>query len=263
MAGIMEIGYCAPLGDADALKDIGYDFIEPKLLDHLLADQQELAAAKKTVARSSLPIRAFNAFFPHDMRLVGPNVDVNQLKSYLGRAAELVSFAGAEVAVMGSPWSRNVPEGYERVRAEEQLLHAYGMAAEAFHESGAVLAIEPQNRKEANIVNSIADGVAYARAVNRPELKVMADFDHMDEENEPLAALIEYADWIVHVQLADTGRNHPGTGSYDYDTFVDNLSTSGYPGRVSVEMMHEISDTEKAYSLQFLRSHWAKPRNGR
>jgi sugar phosphate isomerase/epimerase len=51
---------------------------------------------------------------------------------------------------------------------------------------------------------------------------------------------------IVQVQLADTGRNHPGTGSNDYDTFVGNLNRSGYSGRVSVEIMHEIADIEKA-----------------
>jgi hypothetical protein len=33
------------------------------------------------------------------------------------------------------------------------------------------------------------------------------------KESEPLEELIAYADWIVHVQLADTGRNYPVSGS--------------------------------------------------
>ena len=61
----------------------------------------------------------------------------------------------------------------------------------------------------------------------------------------------------------DPARNHPGTGSYDYDTFVGNLDRSGYSGRVSVEIMHEISDIEKADSPRFLRSHWAETARGR
>jgi hypothetical protein len=33
---------------------------------------------------------------------------------------------------------------------------------------------------------------------------------------------------------------------------VGNLKKTGYRGRVSVEIMHEISDAEKAHSLQLL-----------
>ena len=42
---------------------------------------------------------------------------------------------------------------------------------------------------------------------------MLADFYHMDEENEPLDELVVNAGWLAHVHLADTGRMSPGTGS--------------------------------------------------
>jgi sugar phosphate isomerase/epimerase len=252
----LKIGYCAPLEKADVLKAIGYDFIEPKLMSYPLEDQQSLDNAKTAVSRSSLPILAFCAFFPYDMRLVGPEVDQDHLKSYLARAAGLTNAAGAEVAVMGSAWSRNVPENWERSRAEDQLLQAYSWAADAFEGTGVVIGIEPQNRKEANIITNLTEAVGYAKAVNRDEIKVMADFYHMDEESEPLETLRTFSDWIVHVQLADTGRQNPGTGSYDYDTFFRHLKECGYTGHISVELMHEIPESEMRRSLEFLRNYW-------
>ncbi|MFP3711872.1 TIM barrel protein, partial [Paraburkholderia sp. SIMBA_009] len=78
---------------------------------------------------------------------------------------------------------------------------------------------EPLNRKESNLVNSVADGARLAKALNRPEVRGLADFYHMDEEAEPLDALREHCAWLAHIHLADTGRLNPGTGSYDYATF--------------------------------------------
>jgi sugar phosphate isomerase/epimerase len=83
----------------------------------------------------------------------------------------------------------------------------------------------------------------------------MADFYHMDEENEPLEVLSTHRDWIVHIQLADTDRENPGTGSYPYTVFFGHLKNSGYTGRVSVEVMHSIPEVEMRRSLTFLRTH--------
>jgi len=182
----VKIGYCAALEKAGTLREIGYDFIEPRLLSYPLVDRATLAAAKVAVSRSKLPILAFGSFFPYDMRLVGPTVDKRAVKDYLARAAELTSAAGASVAALGSAWSRNVPPGWDRSPARAQLLEAYSWAADAFTGSGVTLAIEPQNRKETNIILSIEEAVGYAAQVDSPVLKVMADFYHMDEEGESL-----------------------------------------------------------------------------
>ena len=59
------------------------------------------------------------------------------------------------------------------------------------------LAIEPLNRKESNIINSVAEGVRFARQVNRPEIRVLADFYHIDEEREPLDTLKTNGEWLA------------------------------------------------------------------
>ncbi|MBT2249056.1 sugar phosphate isomerase/epimerase [Arthrobacter sp. BHU FT2] len=258
----MKIGFCAKLEQAERLKAIGYDYIEPPLLNFELADKASLDAAKLAVSRSSLPALVFSSFFPRDMRIVGPEVDEAFVKSYLARVAELCESAGSEVAVMGSAWSRNVPDGFDRQRAADQLLQAYDWAADAFMGSGTVVAIEPQNRKEANIILTLEDAVGFARQVDRPELKVMVDFYHVDEEREPLEHLTTYAEWIAHVQLADTNRQHPGTGSYDFDTFFGHLKKNGYGGHISVEVMHELSTDEMQHSYSFLRGFWPQGPDG-
>ena len=116
----MKLGWCAPLRDAGMIRDAGFDYIELPLA------AQDFAAK----IESPLPVGAFNYFFPQDMRIVGPEVDDARLDDYLARAAALMASVNARAAVMGSAWARNVPDGFERARAEEQIVRALDRCAD-------------------------------------------------------------------------------------------------------------------------------------
>lgn len=250
----MRLGWCASLAQADLVKRAGCDYLEPPLADLALAGACDLAAAKRMVDASPLPLPVFNTFFPRDMRVVGEGIDKTGIQAYLARAAELLHHAGARAAVLGSAWSRNLSPGFSRAEAERQLLESYRWTAEAFAGSGVRIGIEAQNRKEANIVITLAEAVAYARAVARPDvLGVTVDLYHMQEEGESLSQLDELEGWIVHVQLADSGRRHPGTGHYDYPAFFRHLRRGGYDGTVSVECTMPVGEQAMRDSLAVLR----------
>ena len=244
----MKLGGCAPLRDAGLVVEAGYDYIELPL-----AAQDFSAGAK---IESPLPVGAFNYFFPQDMRIVGDDVDEARLDRYLGRAAEIMHGTGARAAVMGSAWARNVPDGFDRGRAEDQIVAALDRIADHLAGTGVICAIEPLYRQESNIINSVAEGVVFAQRVNRPEVRVLADFFHMDEESEPLETLREHRDWIVHIHLADTGRRNPGTGSYPYDRFFGLLKEIGYAGAMSAECKVDDPAEDMRHSRDFLRRHW-------
>jgi sugar phosphate isomerase/epimerase len=252
----MKIGWCESLQNASLLRELGYDFVELPLAPMGLEARETFEAAKREVQNSPLPPLAFNVFFPRDLRVVGPVVDVGRVRNYLARAAELLATAKAQVVVLGSGWARNVPDGWERARAEGQWVQALSWCADALRGTGTTLVIEPLNRKESNLVNSVAEGVRFAKQVDRPEILVLADFYHMDEEQEPLATLTEHAAWLAHIHLADTGRRNPGTGSYDYDRFFGCLKEIGYAGMISAECKVEQPETDMRHSLAFLRRHW-------
>jgi len=257
--GPNRIGWCAPLDAASIVRDLGFDFLEPPLAAFGLEDQASLDRAKAAVAQTALPIAAFNWFYPRDFRIVGDSVDRDRVQSYMRRAAELVQHAGAGAVGLGSGWARNVPDGFSRARARDQILESLGWLADAFAGSGAMIGIEAQNRKEANIINRLAEAVDYAAALNRPDVvRIIADFYHMDEEAEPLEDLARFGDWIVHVQLADTGRLYPGTGAYDYDGFFRNLRAGGYAGTISVECMIPMEEAGIRDCEKFLRGHWPR-----
>ncbi|KAB0634777.1 sugar phosphate isomerase/epimerase family protein [Burkholderia latens] len=230
-----RFGWCGPLQNAASMKEAGLDYIEAQLVPMQLEDDAAFADAKAGVGDLPLPALAFSYLFPHDARIVGPEKDERRNRAYFDRVVELMTIARAQIVVLGSGWTRNIPDGWSQRQAEDEFLKTLSWCADALRGTGATLVIEPLNRKESNLVNSVGDGARLAKLLGRDEVRGLADFYHMDEENEPLNELRAHSEWLAHIHLADTGRLNPGTGMYDYPTFFGNLKACGYGGLLSAE----------------------------
>lgn len=255
------LGWCGPLARAPEFQAAGADYIEAQLVPMQLEDDLRFQEAKAQVRDLPLPALAMSYLFPHDVRVVGEQVDEARNRRYFDRVVEVLVLAGARVVVFGSGWTRNVPEGWTLAQAEAQFLHTLGWCADALQGSGTTLVIEPLNRKESNLCNSVADGVRLARQLNRPEVRGLADLYHMDEEQEPLQTLREQGGWLGHIHLADAGRLNPGSGTgpaaYDYPAFVGHLKAAGYTGLLSCECGVQGEPlAAMRRSFQFLRQQW-------
>ena len=187
-----QFGWCGPLQNAALMKEAGLDYIEAQLVPMKLEDDASFANARALIRELPLPALAFSYLFPHDARIIGPEKDERRNRAYFDRVVELLTLARARVVVLGSGWTRNIPENWTQAQAEDEFLTALGWCADALEGSGTTLVIEPLNRKESNLVNSVADGARIAKSLNRPEVRGLADFYHMDEEAEPLDELREH-----------------------------------------------------------------------
>jgi len=250
------IGWCGTPDKASFMQAAGLDYIELQLVPLKLENNAAFAEAKAIVCELPLPVPVMSYLFPHDLRLVGPQIDEDRARAYIERVAEIMSLGGATQVVYGSGWTRNVPDGFDPLLAEDQFVKALEWIAPALPQ-GATLVIEPLNRKESNQCNSVADGVRLASRTGLSNVKGLADFYHVDEEKEPLSTIAECGPQLAHIHLADTGRMNPGTGKYDYATFFGNLKRAGYKGHLSCECgingepvagMHQ--------SAEFLRKTW-------
>lgn len=250
----MQIGCCCPLDQADAAQAAGFDYLECPLVS--LRAEEDDAAFAPILAKyqaAALPVWSFNIFLPGDLKVVGPAVDQARLQRYVHTALTRARLIGAQLVVFGSGTARMIPPDFPRPQALDQLVAFLHLVADAVDANGLTIAIEPLNRKESNVINSVAEGVELAQQVNRPRIRVLADFYHMDEENEPLSEISRCKDWLAHIHVADTGRLAPGTGQYPYATFVEELRQANYQGRVSVECRWSDFGVEAGPAVRFLR----------
>jgi sugar phosphate isomerase/epimerase len=250
----MLIGCCCPIENAHGARAAGFDYIECTVVS-LRPEENgpEISAVLAQYDAAALPVRAFNVFLPGDLKIVGPSVDLERAQRYVEAALTRVQRIGAHVVVFGSGGARSIPEGFPRDEAVNQISDFLHTVADIADYSERVVAIEPLNRRESNVINSVAEAAELAEKVDRPSVRALADFYHMSEENEPLGHLERYKDWIVHLHVADTGRGAPGTGEYPYEQFAATLRQAGYAGMVSVECRWNDFATEAPLAVEFLR----------
>ncbi|MBV5323412.1 sugar phosphate isomerase/epimerase, partial [bacterium] len=121
---------------------------------------------------------------------------------------------------------------------------------------GLTVAIEPLRRQECNIINSAAEGLTLARAVNTAQIKLLIDFYHLKAEGESCQIIKEACDQICHVHLAKPdGRGFPALADLAiYQEFFDSLAAVEYQERISIEAYSQDYRNDAANSLSFLRN---------
>ncbi len=251
----MIIGCCGGIEERDMLRKTGYDFIEcPVGIVEPGKGEEEFKTIKNQLKDTNLLFYAFNIFIPGDLKITGPEVDFLALEDYVEIVLSRVQSLGGKVIVFGSGGARRVPEKFSRVDAWMQIKRFLEMVADKAGQYNITIAIEPLRSEETNIINTLEEGLQMAREVNRAEIRVLVDLYHMVQENEPFEHIKDAGELLVHVHVADTGRFYPGSGDYDYDTFLEMLSDINYDGGISIECNWDNKEDEVKKALSFLKN---------
>jgi len=239
------------------LARIGYDYVELPLAQVMALDDRAFARLVEEVEDSGLPCPAVGNFFPADMRLVGPNANGREeLETYLTKAFDRAARLGARVIVFGSGWVRNIPDGYAHQAGWRQLVDALRLADDLIGRRGICIAIEPLNRKESNMILSLAEALTLAKDAARPHIRVHVDFYHLMMECESIEMIGKAAGFLQHAHIANpAGRVWPKAGDgAAYHTFFDALRCAGYGGDVSVEAFSNEFERDADEALTLLRA---------
>ena len=155
---------------------------------------------------------------------------------------EVIGALGGIGAMTPAAWgmfSRRLPPFTPPRSADEDrevLLEALTLLGEVAAREGVSILLEPLNRYEDHMVNTLAQAAELARATGLESVQVGADTYHMNiEEADPSAALRAIAGRLGHVQLSDSNRLEPGAGHLDWPALFRDLAEIGYDGVVAFE----------------------------
>ena len=96
--------------------------------------------------------------------------------------------------------------------------------------------LEPLNRYETHLINTLQQAVDICKKVDSQNIKVLADFFHMSiEEQDISASIMETGKYIYHVHLADSNRLLPGFGHTDFRAGFEALKSIGYKNYMALE----------------------------
>lgn len=115
-------------------------------------------------------------------------------------------------------------------------------------ETGTTILLEPLNRYQDHMINTIADARKYIEENNLKHCEITADFYHMNIEEDDLSqSLHNNRDLIGHIHVADNHRYQPGSGMIDFKKHFEQLKADGYEGYIVFEGRLRGEDAEKAF----------------
>lgn len=241
------------------LKKMGFDCFE--IDGKVLMEQKE--DVKKAIQVSGLPVvsacggyRGWIGDFIEEKRLNG----IEDLKVIIRNLKEV----GGTGVVVPAAWGMFTyrlppmvsPRSVKGDRAA--IIDSLQQLEKTAGEYGIYLYLEPLNRYQDHMLNTLADAVSIIEEGSFERVKITADFYHMSIEEDDISESLEkYAKYIGHIHIAENHRYQPGTGSIDFKRHLETLRRIGYTGAVVNEGRIRGNNPLEAYqaSIPYIRQY--------
>ncbi len=249
------IGICAGPNQAAKLKAIGYDYLEGGVAGTLKPEMTDAAFAQEAAMIRScvLPTRSCNGFIPASFRLTGPEPTHAAALNYAVNACRHADAAGIPYIVLGSGTARRMPEGFDPARGKAQFIEFCQSLGDRIADLKVTIVLEPLNKGETNLLNSVTEGIEYVEAIQRPRIRLLADVYHMLKEGESPDSIRQAGARLLHCHIAELeGRMAPGTKGEDLSGFFKALKGIGYAGGVTCECGWPKEHVEAAWKKALL-----------
>lgn len=249
---MIRLGICTALENAQAMREMGYDYLEVSMTQVAGMSEEEFAEYLARAKQSPLVIETMYGMIPADYPLCSDQGTGEGVKKYLLRAFNRAQQLGTQVVVFGSGGARKLPDGMPQAQGYAYIAKYIAFAADIAQAHGMRIAIEPLHAAECNIINHVAEAQYLAERVGHPAVGALADLYHMMAGGENSTA-VRYG--VIHCHIAErVKRAYPAQGDgskADYDEFFANLKKGGYEGRVSIEGSCKdfLSEAKAAYAL--------------
>lgn len=239
------------------VKEMGFDGFEADG-DVVLNRFDELKAAVK---ETGVPVTSVCGGY---RGWIGDFVDyrretaVEDIRMILKRAGEL----GAAGIVVPAAWGmfslRLPPMTPPRPAGEDRkvLIDSLSKLSRVCEESGTSVFLEPLNRYEDHMLNTLDAAGSLIREGQLEHVKIMADFFHMNiEEPDIKKSICKWKELIGHVHIADSHRYQPGDGHMDFVYGFTGLKETGFRGTMAFECRVLGENPEENYkeSVRYIR----------
>lgn len=165
--------------------------------------------------------------------------DVEATQRYLRHCLGVAAIVGSPVvagpfyAPTGVTWRMSAEE---RVDATAELRASLAPLVAEAASSGLALAIEPLNRYETSVINTVEQGMAALEPLLGPGLGLALDSYHLNiEEKRPSDAIRAAGAAIAYVQVCGNDRGAVGDDHTDWPSMLDALDDAGYAGPLGLE----------------------------
>lgn len=236
--GVNTWVWASPLDDealarlAPSIRAWGFDTIELPVED--LGDWDPARAAE-LIGELGLDATVVLVMGPGRELVGAPGRVVADTQEYLRGVVDAAVAVGSPViagpayASVGRTWRIE-----DRAAACRELREHLAPVADYAAERGVTIAVEPLNRYETSLINTVDQALEALDGLAGTALAL--DVYHMNIEETDLPAAIERAAGCIgHVQVSANDRGAPGRDHIDWRSVLEALDRAGYTGPMVIE----------------------------
>jgi D-psicose/D-tagatose/L-ribulose 3-epimerase len=269
-----------PLQFVQRAKKCGFDILEVNAPKVTLMSDAERDVLRGAVADAGLSL-TYSIGMTADMDLASEDAGTRQKGiAFLQKVARAMKYMGGTIlaGINYSSWPRKLLPGEDKQILTDRAIKGVRDAIKAAEDNDVIFCVEVVNRFEQFIMNTAAEGIAFAERVGSPNCKILLDTFHMNIEEDSLrGSIVESGNWLGHFHLGETNRRPPGRGRIPWPEIFGALREINYQGAVVMEPFllpggevgRDISvyrdllgsadlDEEAARSAQFVRSEQSR-----
>lgn len=281
--GLISMQYARPFTAEhfplfSVMREHGYDFVELLVPE---VGEIDAPAARRALEAAGLGI-VLAARVNLQRNLSSADADAHRAGiDYLKYTVDQAVALGA--TIVGGPLTGNPlvfagrppqpVEEAERLARKQRCVDGLREAGDYAAKAGVVLAVEPLNRFESDVLCTTQQAIELLDAVDHPAIRMMLDTFHMHMEESSIAeAILLAGDRVAHFQANENHRGFPGTGATDWVGVCRALHQIGYTGPISLEPFrrrddrfgvpfaqwrapHEDESDRLSASVAFMKSH--------
>ena len=234
---------------------LGYNGVELAIRDPNLVGADELLGIVSAHGLEVPAIGTGQAWGEEALSFTDPDPAVRQ--AAIQRVCDHAPLAARfDAAVIIGLLRGIVRPGVGHDQAMDWLVEALQACSAAAAPYGVRLTLEPINRYETTLINTVVEGLALVERVGAGNLGLLLDTFHMNIEEPSIEDSIRACgDRIFHFHVADSNRWYPGAGHLDFRRILEALFAVGYAGYVSGEFMPQPdADTSARKAITYLRT---------
>lgn len=241
MTNQISLGLVTDVVPLEEIAD-GWDFYEIPNSVHILpmhseavwhANRDRYRATGVPTPVASHYISGDNPLFGFGSEASGASYDREQQLFWAARSFRRMHEAGVKVVGVWGGFFRY--EDWPVARAWQDAISFCNIIADEGERWGIKIALEP-NAEKNTLFPSYAEGVKFAKALGRDQVKLMVDLNYFLKLDEPLSSIDP--EYLLHVQMAGAGNGHSQTNiephTAEYHELFTILKDLDYTGTVSV-----------------------------
>jgi sugar phosphate isomerase/epimerase len=228
-------------------KDLGYDSVELSLLNSKNMNQVWLLNKLKELGLYVCTIATGQTYYTDGYYLYSVEEDKREKALERIRAhIDLASKLGSAVIIGGI--RGNVSDDFEeRFKQMDRGIFALNVCVKYAQKKKITLLLEPINRYETNIINTLEEGIKLIEEIGSQSLKLLADTFHMNIEEKSIEeSLFKAKPYIEYIHFADSNRLAPGWGHINFRGIISTLVKINYKGTIGVEILPKPNDYKAA-----------------